>query len=131
MFTGDRRTSFSPPDSPATPPRPQPRSTPVLRTRRCGRGSGGSPAEIAKPGCWLECSLLTIPRIVGYPSVQNSRRIESVIPRRQLLAYLRKCARAFERVDDYPLADRVLRPLFRAQRRNTDPASTLGKAVTL
>ena len=49
----------------------------------------------------------------------------------QLLAYVRRCSRAFERVDDYPLADRALRPLFTAHRPNTDHASVLAKTVAL
>jgi len=48
-----------------------------------------------------------------------------------LLAFLRRCSAAFASVDDYPLADRVLQPLFKTKPRNSDAAHVLEKVVAL
>jgi len=44
--------------------------------------------------------------------------------------YLKRCSKAFEGDDGaYSLADRVLKPLFKEKRLNTDEAEALGKAL--
>lgn len=48
-----------------------------------------------------------------------------------LLSFLSRCSDAFDVDEDSSLADRVLEPLFKEKRFNTDPAEVLGKVVAL